>query len=197
MRGEFWADDLGNLFGADGEIDDSNHESIAVDYITREIFDALDFKLSSVCEDWAGSIEFHKTELCQFLSCEEVSLRSKIKEQIILNLENDSAHSVPNFSNTEILEFALDCVFGFQDPKLYMVQHAGWIRVHGNNIEIWKIDAQTLDILATTIYNIDNKKPHRSERFVLESRGEGICYNNVPYVVIERADLNALQKYKM
>jgi hypothetical protein len=200
MKGEFWADDSGELLFADGDIGDLNHEAIALDFLCRRIFDALDFPFTAAQEEWCGAIEFWKKDLRDFLDCVDHHLIEYIEDQILQNL-NVKKSQDPEFDhkwlNPEILHNAIHAAFNFDDPKLYMVQHEDWIRILDNNLETWKVTEERLDVLATAIYNIEGRKPHKSDRFVIESRGENICYNDVPYSVLHRKDMQALQKFKM
>lgn len=200
MYGEYWADDLGQVLFADGDIGDFNHESIALDFLTRRIFDILDFQDDELNDKYYGPISEWEKKLCEFLECSKSSLIEALTVSLLKNLADEKEKNpeyTHSWTDENKLSAAILAAFNFQDPSLYMIQHEGWIRTKGNNLEIWEITNQNLDLLASVIYEIEQDTPHVTEEFTLESRGEEICYTGVSYAVITRGDISGLQKYRM
>jgi len=117
LRGEWWIDSVGNTTFADGDVGDFNHEALAFEAALGVDDDALqgDQWLPQAFVTAIENRDFTSPEFVEFL------------------LEHGA--------NMEFVEW---CRKGDCDAREYALEHMGWIRVKGDNFEVWRLTDDVL-----------------------------------------------------
>ena len=168
LRGEYWLDSGQSMF-ADGDIGDMNHEGYAIDNAQREILSAMDGDEFSEGDgvDWDGFIA-HLEEV----HGDEDGYLAAMKEAGI---------------SDELYQTAL----GMGDVRQYAAEQWGWIRVHGNDVQMR--DLSQLDDLASGLADA-HQDDVDGQSFNIETKDA--YYTDVPYQVIEGGKAADLREYK-
>lgn len=154
LRGEWWIDDSGFAEYADGDIGDQNHEAIALGSafgIHEDSWTQLeaDNLAKEMLEDPTGYQDvFDDLGVTpEALASEEYDKRGMV-DYFIRALEDLYSYQ---FGPKQIVALKsingdLDAIDWFidnpgKDARTWAMEHSGWIRVAGNNFQLWQYDA--------------------------------------------------------
>jgi len=144
IRGEYWFDESGNAQYADGDVGDMNHEAYVIQLCEGELagyFNInLDLKTISDVED--DIVEAIKDEVGDSWG----------------EIENDPADAMIKYLVTffkmpenKASDLVLTAYGSNKDAREYAIKNWNWIRVHGANIEVNKLNKETLKNVARGI----------------------------------------------
>ncbi len=182
LRGEWWIDDIGHVYSADGDVDDMNHSSYVIDLLTRRILEDLGIKFP---EEFAGPLTEYRDKLCDVLNVEQADL----DDALFQNLEHI-------WENKEQRRAAIQAAFDEIDPRLYAVQYDGWKRIKGNNIETWDLSSDDLNIIVEGLVEIEEDIDDDA-LFFIEVVSKRTGYSDVPWAVLKESRLSLLRDYKI
>lgn len=175
IRGEYWFNENGNAMYADGDVGDMNHESYVIQRCSQEVLDY--FNMSSGDE---GVV----------LSDYEDQIVEIIKEEVgdeWGDIENDPASAIIKYLVIEFRipeskadELVLTAYGSKGDAREYAIKNWNWIRVHGANIEVNKLNSDTLKKVAEGINDALEQEGEMYEDDSAEKAGNGI-YNISTY----------------
>jgi hypothetical protein len=138
LRGEYWFDENGNAQYADGDVGDMNHEAHVIARCGYQV------------ANYFGLDEFDENAIINEISDEVGDEWGDI--------ENDPADAIIKYLVTffkmpedKASELVLTAYGSTNDARDYAIKNWNWIRVHGTNIEVNKLNAQTLKKVAEGI----------------------------------------------
>lgn len=147
IKGEYWFDESGNAQYADGDVGDMNHEAYVIQQCGAEV--ASFFNLD----------EFHENNII-----------SEIGDEIgdeWGDIENDPANAIIKYlvtfckmSETKASDLVLTAYGSTVDAREYAIKNWNWIRVHGTNIEVHKLNSITLRNVARGINDALEQEGH-------------------------------------
>ena len=145
IKGEYWFDEDGSTMYADGDVGDMNHEAYVIQRCSNEVADMI-------------GMDTGRFENCPTIEDFEEFLRDENKEseEIIEKLDNGEVQQVildiigDNDANQKLTKCALDLG---GDARKYAIETWGWSRVHGANIEVKKLDVDTVNRVSRGIWN--------------------------------------------
>ncbi len=151
LDGEYWIDDSGDLMYADGDIGDYNHESYVIDLMRSRLTDNFSINVNIEFEDW----DEIKTKIVTDILEDEGYDEDKIDD--FFEKTNDLDPIITKYLTNQgekNAEEIVDIANGNGDPRMYAIEHWGWKRVAGNNIETWTLTYNDMDIIASGIDEI-------------------------------------------
>jgi hypothetical protein len=124
-------------------VGDLNHEMIAEDYLIREkvYLDSFD-NVEAVTEDYLDSLAPEDEDFIDFLmntynySKEDAIDNAYGKNYLLWLISGQIENPTPEYD---------ELMAALKDPRKYMVDNRGWIRVQGKNIETYNLDKNHLD----------------------------------------------------
>ena len=138
FSGEYWIDDTGNAIDADVEIGDYSHESYVMEQIRHEVADLAYEK--GLTENNHSNDDFVDWDM--FSQEVENNTKDSIYDTLLkigLNKEQ------------------LDIAFEQGDARAYAMEHWGWKRLEGSNVETWTLTPNDMDTIASGLYNAYNE----------------------------------------
>lgn len=167
VRGEYWFDERGNAQYADGDAGSMGHEDYVILRCGDEVLNYFNLDFDG---DFEGSIASKEDDIINII-------RNKVGDSWG-DIENDPASAIIKYLVTffkmdeeKVDDLVLTAYGSHGDAREYAIKNWNWIRVHGPNIEVNKLNTQTL------------KKVAEGIRDALEQEGE--MYEDDSY---ERAD---------
>lgn len=160
INGEYWIND-GSVEYADGDIGDSNHESIAYDHIIHLISDDI----ISIAED----LDIDVSEVDQFNGVDSEALGMVIYNilEIYEQKLNDQQAFIALAKEANTTVEVLNIVLGRGDCRFYVMKYEGWIAVRGTNIELFGYDENKrlslLNGLEEIFYQENGEEPEESD----------------------------------
>lgn len=157
LSGEWWIDESGNNTFADGDVGDSNHEIVAFTTALGIDTESLSFdiypgglNLNTIAESYLEESD-SKYDLDEFLDLDEKDQETEMKrlgvESEYLKIDPETALAYQWFSDQGAnMKFVKWCDESSHcDAREYALEHMGWIRVKGDNFEVWTFDDDALD----------------------------------------------------
>lgn len=170
VRGEYWFDERGNAQYADGDTGDMNHEAYVIQRCTNEVLNY--FRLDS---DNVGDLSEFQDEIIQIV-------QNKVGDSWG-DIEDDPASAIIKYlvkffkiPEEKADELVLTAYGSRGDAREYAIKNWNWIRVHGPNIEVNKLNAETM------------KKVAEGVRDALEQEGD--MYEDDSYEKADRGVYN-------
>lgn len=167
VRGEYWFDERGNAQYADGDVGDMDHEDYVILRCGNEVLNYFNLDFDG---DFQGDLSGKEDEILSII-------RQEVGDSWG-DIENDPASAIIKYLVTffkipeeKADELVLTAYGSRGDAREYAIKNWNWIRVHGPNIEVNKLNTETL------------KKVAEGIRDALEQEGE--MYEDDSY---ERAD---------
>ena len=165
IRGEYWFDESGYAQYANGDVGDMNHEAYVIQNCAGELaayFDInLDMKTISEVED--DIIEYIKDEVGDAWG----------------DIEDDPADAMIKYLVTffkmpenKASDLVLTAYGSTSDAREYAIKNWNWIRVHGTNIEVNKLNSETLKNVAKGINNALRQEGEMHEEDSYERAGQ-------------------------
>lgn len=170
LDGEFWLMD-GQAMFADGDIGEMNHEGYAIDHAQREVMDMMGAPSEYTDGEFADWDEFISW----------------------LEIEHDGEDGyLKAMKEAGVSDELYQTALGMGDTRSYAAEQWGWIRMHGNNVQMR--DASQLKELGDGIADAHQDADLDNESFTIETKTA--YYTDVPWSVIDAGDVGALRDYK-
>lgn len=198
--GEWWIHD-GSATFADGDIGDSNHEAIVIQYAQSQIADGYEdyeeWKISTVqeiLENEKAELEQQKASLEENEEIKENQIDARLHE--IWEMSRDVDYYAYDIIVENLEKLGIDSLLfhiaeGMRDGRLYAKKVLGWKRVENNNIETYTLTAQDLASIAGGLDNILNdEEVEISFNIYVDSTGQ--WYNDVSLEDIMNKNLSAI-----
>jgi len=134
ISGEYWIDDIGNAIFIDGDVGDYNHESYVMEQVRYKVADLAHEK--GLTENNHSNDDFIDWDM--FL--QEIKRGTK-----------DSVYNTLLKSGLKAEQ--LDVAFEQRDARAYAVEHWGWKRLEGTNVETGTLTPNDMDTIASGLYN--------------------------------------------
>jgi len=177
---EYWFESGGHIIYANGDIGDYNHESIVIERCAGELlgdFNVYSDNPTQDVEDSESNAMLKIRSVIYNYYANKHNLKYSPKtgfvtregdevdniELDILNIpdfENDPAEAIIIYlkettknKEEDINDFVLTAFGSTKDARDYAINKWNWARVHGNNIEVKKLDYQTLKNVSSGIWN--------------------------------------------
>ena len=141
IRGEYWFDERGNAQYADGDVGDMNHEAYVIQRCGAELTGCFNIDLDQ-----------------ETISEVEDDIIEAIKDEVGDSwgeIENDPADAMIKYLVTffkmpenKASDLVLTAYGSTTDAREYAIKNWNWIRVHGTNIEVNKLNSETLKNVA-------------------------------------------------
>lgn len=201
LRGEWWFRD-GRADFADQDIGDDGHASMAIDSARHEIADY-----------YYGLLKEHSKELSQIGLDETGSSPSSsryrgddadhIRESYKNLIDHASEHGSDvddRILNELVAKYGSECI----DAALREDANAarmwglkqGWIRVQGNNLEIWQLNNRALSNIVHGLWEAYGEQLSNETKFNIEIVPSRQTYFGIPLEVLESQDVGAIRAYK-
>lgn len=189
QRGEWWIIDSQAVF-ADSDVGEMGHEGYVIDAIQRkyaynefdkgEWIDWDGFKKELAMEEYEEQYGKRPTEESyqQYKDAMEDLYLKKLKEMGITDEEYAIAE-------------------GIGDARAYGMEHLGWKRVAGNNVQTQTLTTYDLKQIADGLYDINNDLDENSDvPFNIEVVSTGAFYTDVPYKLISDRAPSMMRQYQ-
>lgn len=156
INGEYWFDDSGFAIYADGDIGDINHEGHVIQQCCGEIASEFDLFIDE------PNMEDLEKELFEIIAEDETFLKShSLTSDEVMDSDNPKLllSKYLAYKTSKSLDYAtelVDCAYGYGDAREYAIKNWNWARVHGNSIEVNRLDIDTLKTIARGIENALN-----------------------------------------
>ena len=194
IANEYWFTNYSDVIYADGDVGDLNHEMIAEMYLINdnvpvnyECHQKYNHQpmLENV-EDCAKNdedfIEFIKNKYNikeEEIQSGEFDIRDI--DYILWLMTGDDNNVTPEY--TELMT-------ALRDPRKYMVDKKGWVRVRGNNIETYSLDPAHLKVIENGLAEVyDDEGMLEDMLFNIEVTSLNKFFENVPFHEIESGDI--------
>lgn len=187
LQGEWWINEDGTAIFADGDVGDANHETVIVLHCARQVLGIFEDSehehllaarqlLLPMVE--ADGVDIHAAREEMF------QLGNSLREAGEISLEQDNDFFAYLQELSEVDGDVFDCVFDInKDTRLYGVQGLQWIRVRGNNVEMWELTRLTLKQAADGLWDAYGEQVEEAY-FNFEVRKDGKFYRQVPWIAI-------------
>lgn len=192
LVGEYWIDKDGNSTYADGDIGDSNHASIVIDRVMRDILDIFDAEHPSLYDDALDESEFY----------ESIHDALELSEELEQMWEDGDWQGVmtlklpPDFDKKRFGKM-MDVMNGTLDATSFGKQYYGWIRLKANQVDLWEITESSLRALSEGIYSAYGEDSF-DENFDIEVEFPRRLYiTKVPYFDIETHNVQTVLSHKI
>ena len=187
LRGEWWIVDGSALF-ADGDTGDIGHEGYVIDHIQRKYaYDEFD---KGEWIDWDGfkkqlGIEAYEEQ--NGMPPNPQYLQKYPKE-----FENLASKKLREMGMTDE-EYRIAENRG--DARQYGMEHLGWKRVAGNNVQTQTLTSNDLKNIANGLADAYQDEVEDNTLFNIEVNGNGRFYRDVPYYLISDGAPSQLEQY--
>jgi hypothetical protein len=200
LSGEFWIDDSGSAWSADGDIGDINHEGMVIETVTREVLDLLGIDASN--HEYVN-IDDQFDEIYN-------NIKDNLSEtQLERWQDGDTMEIIEEYLktlNVEHLNEKLNVIKGGMDARDYGMKFLGWIRLKSNNIQVETLTRDDINSIVKGLwdaygYEIENTPEDGEEdsegiTFNIEVNSTRSWYEDVPMSVLEKRDPTALNPYR-
>jgi hypothetical protein len=188
LRGEWWIIDSQAIF-ADSDVGEMGHEAHVVDSVQRkyaydefanEYVDWDGFKKELAMEEFEEQYGKRPTEeyYQKYKNKMEDLYLKKLKEMGITNEEYMIAE-------------------GMGDARQYGMEHLGWKRIAGNNIQTQFLTHDDLKNIANGLYDAYDEEIEDGTLFNIEVNSTNVIYRDVPYYLISDGSPSQIQDYGM
>jgi len=198
LRGEWWFRD-GHADFADGDIGDYNHASMAIESAQGEI--SSDF--SSILQKYRSKLEemgiWDKVGHAEFMEGE-------FKEALdaIMDADYGSSHEgiYEDIVNEITAKHGTDCAKAALredgDAAITWGLKKGWVRCHGNYLEVWMLNSAILSSIVDGLYSAYGEEGLLGDKTELsiEQRSNKAYFPGVPLSVLESGNIMSLAAYK-
>jgi hypothetical protein len=205
-RGEWWIYPGGSSEFADGDIGDSNHESIVIQYLVREIFEHF----VGDTDEIRGGLQEYEADIKQSLLDDGRLTPEEIEEwdtgspsEVILKkvLEDKL------YKDAKQAEDAVYIAYGSssRDGRDYAMKYMGWKRMttdgSGTNLQTWVLRESDLTDMkrgtwdAWSGHGDGDEDEDESHTVTIEVRANNKVFHSVPVKVFERASVRNLIPY--
>lgn len=169
FQGEYWITDNGMVLGADGDIDNLNHEAQIIQTVQDQITDGKDY------EEWKQEKIQEKMEE-EGHQNEEDALMSVLREEGITNEEYQIAEGI------------------HPDAREYGMKELGHKRLEGRNVETWSLTSSDMHDIAEGIFEVYGEDVEKAT-FNIYVFDQNKWFTDIPFTVIETGKPSALRGY--
>lgn len=201
LRGEWWFRD-GRADFADQDIGDDGHASMAIDSARYEISDY-----------YYSLLKEHSKELSEIGLDETGSSPSSSRyrgddaEHIVESYKNLIDHASEHGSDVDdkilgelVAKYGSECIDaalrGDGNAARTWGLKQGWIRVHGNNLELWQISSDVLRNIVHGLWDAYGEQLSNDTKFNIEIASSRKTYFGVPLEVLEGGNVGAIRAYQ-
>ena len=121
-------------------------------------------------------------------------------ENILSEYDIEYYEDFENMSLDELVERGMtqdeiNALTGKMDPRDYAMRNWGWIRVQGNNVQVWNLSSNTISTIANGLFEIYDESV-KNETFNLELLSTKKLFNNVPWEFFDSGKISKLRDYQ-
>lgn len=189
LSGEWWIDRDGNATFADGNVGDSDHAVIVLQALMSEILDIFNAK---PVDDFVDETEFYANiHDALELSKEEELMWEDGDWQGVMNLKLPANFDKKKFGKM------MDTMNGNFDARDFGKQYYGWIRLKGNQIDLWELTESSLRALSNGIYDAYDEDSYDQNYDIELFHPKHVYLTNVPYPDIESHDVKTVMSHNI
>jgi hypothetical protein len=199
-EGEWWLID-GVAHYADGDVGDKNHEAYVHDHVYAELRDKIE-----EAELYSGLQEIFASEETPDATTLRTNLNDWSDRQA-KELPDDHPDKEPLYDDvyawlaekTGLTEKDLNWVFNADsstvDLREYGMRKLGWIRVAGNQVELYKLTPAKLKEMARGLWAACDEEVEALKFDIAERSANFRYFSDVPYLVIASGKMAAVREY--
>lgn len=222
-RGEYWIDNSGSAQFADGDVGDMNHAAMVIDYLCRDFLGHFNVKPSY---DKGGTLDQYEDEIKREIMDSTDFASDEDREKFEEAFDEDPAEAMLAWLESQGIQKkyqeskdqwhdAFFLAYGSRsntDPRDYALKHWGWARVQGNNVQVQRLDRDTLRTIRRGLDNIMEQEGEEEDEHEVFNKETGDYetvektvnievmstkkyYTNVPLSVIKEGEPGALRVY--
>ena len=198
LRGEWWFRD-GNADFADGDIGDYNHAAMAIESAQGEVSSDL----YSILQKYRSKLEdmgiWDKVGHVDFME-------GQFKEAIdaINDADYGSSHQgiYEDIVNEITAKHGADCAKAALnedgDAAISWGLKQGWVRCHGNYLEVWTLNSSVIDTMLDGIYSAygDSGLLKDSTEFSIELRSNKTFFPGIPLNVLSEKNILSIAAFR-
>jgi hypothetical protein len=161
VRGEYWIVD-GDAEYADGDNGDQNHEMIAEQFMLGQLGYDLDDSGGDTesAQSYDDASRMFTNTLNQNDEYASGDFNKYVEYLKSLNQDDEDYDWTYDAELKDYLLFknnnspqAQHVVEGFKDPRTFVIQNHGWIRLEGQHVQLWDLTPATLQSLTSGLYS--------------------------------------------
>ena len=214
-RGEWWIDGSGEITYADGDLGDSNHESVVISYLSNEILFHFGFEVDEV-----GYLTEYMDEIKNVLLSSNRLTREELEKWenskknaalvLIEKLIENKIYSSPEQVKEAVF---VACGIGSTDGRNYAMKYLGWKIMIADrqdiNIQTWFLKSEDLSIIIQGIWEImeeddsDNDVDSKigddgypGPRVTITVQSSGKIFKGIPLSLLEKKMPQLLHNYR-
>jgi hypothetical protein len=204
FEAEYWIID-GEAVLADVDINDMSHEAYVIQHLASIFLNYFD-----IDTDYPETLDKFEQEILNYFIDTGIIEDENQKEEY----NNDPANFILNyllknhlrdFNNDE--KQLTDAFFlaygssGMMDARNYGMKYLGWIRIAGNNIQLWKISNESLNNISrglNSVFEQESKEDSEIQEstYNIEFMKTKKYFVDVPITVIDSGDITQLLAYR-
>ena len=189
QTGEWWIMDGKSMF-ADSTIGDMDHESYVINHVQSKY--AYDEFLGDVFVDW----DAFKRELAMEAFKEEFG-KIPTKEYYEKSRKQMQDLAIKKLKEIGMTDEEYAIAEGKGDARQYGMEHLGWKRVAGSNIQTYTLTSNDLKNIADGLWDINNDLDENSnELFNIEVVSTNNFYTDVPFKLISDGAPSMLREFQ-
>lgn len=211
IRGEWWITENGDVWFADGDVGDMNHEMIVASMCSQDILNYLGIEieqiafLSELSEDESNEIKSviieEKWGDVNSLSEDQYEEYQEWLERV--DIEEAIREFLKENTDMEDVDLTVDVAFNNMDAREYGMQKLGWKRVHGNWIQTQFLTERDLKIIASGVDEIlsevgyyDTDDSDIKETFNIEVYATHRTFTDIPWSVLNKGNISSIIPYR-
>jgi hypothetical protein len=183
--GEFWIQN-GTATGADGDINDTNHEGEAIMSAQAEIMDG-----EGDWDEWKQSVAKEEYNLAM-QSAQTPEEKQQIEQK--WNADNGEEFLMEALRQRNVDNDLYLMAEGWGDVRKFAMKRWGWKRLASDNVETWTLTASDLRDIANGLWDAYGEEAE-SETFNIYCYATNKWYNEIPFEVISKENPTALNSY--
>ena len=183
VQGEYWITDTGQAIGADGDINDYNHEGYVIQSIlSRYDMDyennMVDIESPEFLENWVNE-EFEDT-VEYLVNRNEITPQDgqRLLEEGLNNPDNHE-EVVSYLTVSDVMrmkgasENEISAIEGSMDARDFAMQEWGWKRLEGRHIETWTLTPDDLSTISSGLFEAYGEEVSPDEEFTIHIHSKG------------------------
>ena len=184
--GEFWIQDGQALF-ADGDIGDYNHEAYVIEMVQQSY--------NETNLDWDAFKKQIAQQQFQIALNDAETPQEKLLVQEKWNEDDGEEFLMMALRELGMTNDEYSIAEGTGDARLYAIQHLGWQRLMGTNVETWTLTNNDLRNIANGLWSAYDEDVE-SETYDIDVHSPQMFFRDVPWEDISSEDVTNLLKYK-
>ena len=200
LRGEWWFRH-GNADFADGDIGDYNHAAMAIESAHSEVLDSF-FDIVKKHREKLEKLGIWNQVISKNTGYDydNISLETfKDAIDIIMDAEDSSVYD--EVYSEIVSKHGLDCfkaAMGDGDAAISWGLKQGWVRCHGNYLEVWTLNSSVMDTILDGLYSAygEGGLLHDDTEFSIELRSNKAFFPGVPLSVILEKNILSIAAFR-